>query len=129
VTMWGAARLAAAPRTPAVGSRVLVVDGAAPDAAASTLERYVTATGAPIEPRPALVVWPESALTADFERDPEAWTRLRSFVDGLGTPLVAGGVSTTIAANGDVRRFNSVHFLRPRHGMMSYHKRLLVPFA
>src|SRR5262249_55987494 len=77
----------------------------------------------------ALVVWPESALPDDLEEDAAAWVRLSRFVEDLGIPLVTGGGGSAVGDDGHVVRFNSVHFLRPRHGMLSYHKRLPVPFA
>jgi apolipoprotein N-acyltransferase len=128
VVAWGAARI---DRTPAPDGpiRVLLVDGAAATAGESTLERYVAASRPLPGDVPTLVVWPESALTVDPTMDPEAWRRLRSFVDGIGTTLVTGGVGSAVAADGRILRFNSVHVVRPAHGMRSYHKRLLVPFA
>jgi apolipoprotein N-acyltransferase len=129
VAAWGAARI---DRTPAAGDgaiRVLLVDGAATTATESTLERYVAASRVPAGDAPALVVWPESALTIDPGMDPKTWRSLRAFVDGLGTTLVTGGVGSTVDARGRILHFNSVHVIRPAHGMRSYHKRLLVPFA
>ncbi len=129
VAAWGAARV---DRTPVAGDgaiRVLLVDGAATSAAESTLERYVAASHAPAGDVPTLVVWPESALTIDPGMDPKTWRSLRAFVDGLGTTLVTGGVGSALGADGEIVHFNSVHVIRPAHGMRSYHKRLLVPFA
>ncbi len=129
---WGRARLDAIPATTSDGAvRVLLVDGAATSEDESTLARYLAASEAHVgtPPPPDLVVWPESALAADLERDADAWRRLRAFVDAHGTTLVTGGAGTTIGAGGRVERFNSVHVFRPRYAMVSYHKRLLVPFA
>jgi apolipoprotein N-acyltransferase len=129
VATWGAARI---DRTPAAGDgaiRVLLVDGAAATAAESTLERYVAASRPLAGDAPTLVVWPESALTIDPAMDPKTWRSLRAFVDGLGTTLVTGGVGSTLGADGGIVHFNSVHVVRPAHGMRSYHKQLLVPFA
>jgi apolipoprotein N-acyltransferase len=129
VAAWGATRLGSPVPSSDPGPRVLLVDGNAGDADESTLERYIAATPVGLEPRPALVVWPESALTVDLERDREAWKRLSAFVVELGATLVTGGVGSEIDAHGVVRRFNSIHVIAPRHGMRSYHKRLLVPLA
>jgi apolipoprotein N-acyltransferase len=93
------------------------------------LERYVEATQSVDSAQPALIVWPESALQDDLEREPQARTRLRRLVEDRATPLLTGATGSAIAEDGTTLSFNSVHFLRPRHGMSSYHKRLLVPFA
>lgn len=128
-TLWGAHRLATATSPASDAPRILMIDGNAASAGESTLERYIAAMPPLPSASPALVVWPESALPNDFERDRPAWERLRLFVDGLDVPLISGGTGGAIAADGSVVAFNSVHFLRPRHGMASYHKRLLVPLA
>jgi apolipoprotein N-acyltransferase len=128
VAVWGSTRLAGTV-TPTPGVEVLTVDVGARQAADGTLERYVAATPRRSDPRRALVVWPESALTVDLERDRAAWHRLRGFVDEQETALLAGGVGGAVGSDGEVVRFNSVHFLRPGHGMLSYHKVRLVPLA
>jgi apolipoprotein N-acyltransferase len=127
---WGSARPARAGRAAAGAPfRVLLVDGAAARAADSTLDRYLAVTSAHLDPLPDLIVWPESALPIDLERDVGAWTRLRAFVDAHDTALVTGAAGTALGAGRRLETFNSVHVLRPRYAMLSYHKRLLVPFA
>jgi apolipoprotein N-acyltransferase len=128
-TAWGAYRMGTAAAVAPGAPRVLLVDGAAADQRESTLARYARATRLPAGPPPALVVWPESALWVDFAGDHAAWTQLSRFVEGLGTTLVTGGLGTEVGRNGTVERFNSVHVIRPRHGMRSYHKRVLIPLA
>lgn len=127
--LWGGQRVARMSASPPEGPRIVLVDGAAAAAGESTLERYLAATGSAAVGRAALVVWPESALTLDLVQDAAAWRRLGAFVDELGVPLAAGGLGSAVTDGGRVAHFNSVHFMRPRHGMLSYHKRLLVPFA
>lgn len=128
-TAWGAARLAtpvaAAPGAPVV----LAVDLVATDASASTLDALVAATPADRSARHDLVLWPESALDLDLVRDRGAWRRIGELVARTGAPLVTGGLSFEIGADGGSRRFNSLHLIRPGFGMQSYHKRLLVPLA
>ena len=126
VVTWGALRLQ---QTTPPGPRVILVDGAASEMAESTLERYIAATPAVDVPGAALVVWPESALVVDLAREPAAWKRLSAFVETLGTPLATGGIGSAIVGDDDVIRFNSVHFVRPRHGMRSYHKQVVIPIA
>jgi apolipoprotein N-acyltransferase len=126
VATWGTLRLE---HTTSPGPRVILVDGAASEMAESTLERYIAATPAVDGSGTALVVWPESALVVDFAQDPAAWKRLSAFVETLGTPLATGGIGRDIGDGGDVISFNSVHFIRPRHGMLSYHKQVVIPIA
>jgi apolipoprotein N-acyltransferase len=126
---WGDRRIAAPPVAAGASGEVVLVDGGAQTVGESTLERYVDATPRTLDPPPALVVWPESALDVDLERDRSAWLRLAAFVDGLGVPLVTGGIATALDTGGEPMRFNAVHYVRPRHGVESYYKRWLMPLA
>jgi apolipoprotein N-acyltransferase len=138
-TAWGAARLATPLPAPPDAPVVLAVDLVATEPAASTLDALIAAT--PIEGtratadrprrggRPDVVLWPESAINLDLARDRAAWRRLGEFVERADTTLVTGGLTFAIAEDGRSERFNSLHVLRPRFGLHSYHKRLLVPLA
>lgn len=127
--VWGAHRLDAPLGAAAHPIRVRAVDPVATDVTQSTLAALVAATplerGAP----PDLLLWPESAITADLARDRAAWRTLAEFVERAGTTLVTGALSVGIGANGRPERFNALDVVRPRHGIESYHKRLLVPLA
>ena len=126
VMVWGAARPT---DRPSAGARVVLVDGDAGRMTESTLDRYIAATP-PVDARqPTLVVWPESALPVDLTQDTATWERLRRFVADLGVPLLTGGIGSALADDGRRVPFNSVHFVRPQHGMLSYHKQLLIPIA
>ena len=126
---WGMWRVATGTIAPSVpGPRVAAIDLNAARAAASTLDGYVAASAAAAAARPALFIWPESALTMDPEHDRSAWATLTRFVEGHGTPLLAGGPGSVRSSAG-LAHFNSAHLLSPAHGMRSYHKRGLVPFA
>jgi len=127
-TAWGAWRLAT-PLAVAPGPRVVAVDPAADDSRASTLDALVAATPAGPGPRPDLVLWPESALNLDLAHDRDAWRRVTGWVERQQTTLVTGGVTVAHDHDGGRTRFNSLHLLRPRFGIQSYHKRLLVPLA
>ena len=126
VVVWGTAR---PERTTSAGPRVVLVDGDAAGVAESTLERYIAATRVVDAQHPALIIWPESALAVDPTRDAAAWDRLRGFVAELGIPVLTGGIGSALDADGGLVLFNSVHFVRPQHGMLSYHKQLLIPLA
>lgn len=127
---FGGRRLATAP--PARGSAGMelgLVDIAATGASAQSLETYLAASRGPAGAPPSVLVWPESALPTDIERDRTAWGALARFVEATGATLIAGGPGSSLRADGRLARFNSVHVLRPAQGLHSYHKRLLVPFA
>jgi apolipoprotein N-acyltransferase len=129
-TAIGAVRLATAPAAPqSSGLSIGLVDVAASAPSAGSLYRYLSASLDPEgSPTPALV-WPESALATDIERDRASWAELTRFVTTTGTTLIAGGPGSSLRSRGRLARFNSVHVLRPARGLRSYHKRLLVPFA
>lgn len=127
-TLWGERRLASPVDTPADAPVVVAVDVGAHDAAQSTLERLIAATPPPAGRRD-LVVWPESAITSDLARDRAAWRRLTDFVTQTGATLAAGGMTLVLEPDGGTTRFNSLHVIRPRFAIESYHKRLLVPLA
>ncbi len=124
---WGALRVPAG--ASAMGPEIVAVDVDATTEAESTLERYLAASEEAAARRPALLVWPESALTVDVEHDRVAWQRLGAFLEAHGTPLLAGGLAAVRRAGGGSARFNAAHLLVPGHGMQSYHKRGLVAFA
>jgi apolipoprotein N-acyltransferase len=127
-TAWGTTRLAATLPVAADPPVVLAIDLDASDASASTLDAFLAAT--PTD-RGAidLVLWPESALNVDLARDRAAWRRIADFTERSGATLVTGGISVAIGAGGGEKRFNSLHVIRPRFGVESYHKRLLVPLT
>ncbi|HYR96608.1 MAG TPA: apolipoprotein N-acyltransferase [Candidatus Binatus sp.] len=126
---WGALRVARAGDPEPGGPRIVAIDIDAPERSASTLERYLASSAEPAATHPALLVWPESALAADVEHDRPTWTALDAFVATHGTALLAGGPGSARRDGRGPARFNSAHLLSPGHGMQSYHKRGLVPFA
>ncbi len=127
---WGARRVAVEGMAgSAPGPRIAAVDVDAARAADGTLDRYVAASEGAVAAAPALLVWPESALTTDPEHDRAAWATLNRFVDAHATPLLAGGPGSVRRGAAGLAHFNAAHLLTPAHGMRSYHKRGLVPFA
>jgi len=127
---FGVLRLATVPpRDGSAGPALGLVDVGATAPSARTLATYLAASRDPAGSPPSTLVWPESALPTDIERDRAAWGELSRFVDATGATLIAGGPGSRPRADGRLARFNSVHVLRPGQGLHSYHKRLLVPFA
>jgi apolipoprotein N-acyltransferase len=129
VTGWGARRMREAEGEPAPGPTVAAVDLDARSAVAGTLDRYVVASRAAVAAHPALVVWPESALVSDLERDPAAWATVNGLATESGIPVLAGGPGSARRDGPGFARFNSAHLVSPGRGLRSYHKRGLVPFA
>jgi len=126
---WGYLRLSAAgTEGQPAGAAIVAVDIGAMQPAPSALDQYLAASSTRATARPALIIWPESALTTDIEHDRVAWAKLSGFVASTGTPLLAGGPGAR-RTSGRLARFNSAHLLQPGHGLQSYHKRSLVPFA
>lgn len=78
--------------------------------------------------RPDLVLWPESAIEVDLERDHAAFLRLKAFVDASDVSVLTGGPGS-VRTGRTFARFNSIHLLPPGHGLSSYHKRQLMPLA
>lgn len=126
---WGTLRLQTGEDARADGPSILAVDIKAMRQEASTLEAYLAASRDSVSTAPELLIWPESALPTDIERDRAAWTELRTFTAGRDVPLLAGGPGSSLRSGDKLTVFNSVHLLRPNGGLQSYHKRLPVPFA
>jgi apolipoprotein N-acyltransferase len=111
------------------GVEVVAIDIGATQPAPNALDQYLAASSDRAAARPALIIWPESALTTDIEHDRVAWAKLTAFVASTGTPLLAGGPGARRTSRRLLARFNSAHLLDPGRGLQSYHKRYLVPFA
>jgi apolipoprotein N-acyltransferase len=124
----GQLRLTRADARPAAGPEILAIDVQALTPAAGSLERYLAASRNAVGPGLSLVVWPESALTADVERDRVLWGELTRFVGAVGVPLLAGGPGFALRERRLVE-FNSMHLVRPPGALESYHKRHPVPIA
>jgi len=125
---WGRLRLASDADAVA-GPRVVAVDVNARTRAAGTLDRYLAASAAATADGPAIVLWPENALTADLEHDPAAWTAVTGFVTAHGATLLTGGPAAALVAGRGVVQFNAARLVAPSAAMQTYRKRGLVPFA
>src|SRR5204862_3525609 len=104
---------------PSDGPQIVAVDIDAADRSASGLDRYLAASKEAAALHPALIVWPESALTTDIEHDRVAWGVLSAFVAATGTPLLAGGPAAAPAGGRRVAHYNAARFLDPGRGMRS----------
>ena len=91
-----------------------------------TLEVYERLARLAAAERPALIVWPETALPFFLRREPELGPRVQAFVADVGIPMLIG--SPDVGADGLL--YNSAFFLG-RDGEIRgrYDKRHLVPFG
>lgn len=89
------------------------------------LENHVRLT-AMVPPEADLVVWPESSVGIDPERDPAVGAALRDAARGIGRPLIVGG---TLAR--DDGRYQVMAYLVSPEGEIvdRYQKTHLVPFG
>ncbi len=117
--------------------RVALVQGAVPNAwradparAPDALAAFVSATRETLESRPALVVWPENAVSFLLEPNEVLRAAAAALLQSSGALLLTGGPRFAQDEPGRVAFFNSA-FLLDGHGTVraTYDKRRLVPFA
>lgn len=91
-----------------------------------TLETYERLARRAATERPALIVWPETALPFLLRLEPELGPRIQGFVADVGIPMLIG--SPDVGADGLL--YNSAFFLGPDGTIRGrYDKRHLVPFG
>lgn len=102
----------------------------------ASMESLEQLTRAAAADRPALIVWPESAIPGDLRSDPLLVARLQRLTDEIGIPLIVGAAQVEKFATGKTevtigsRLFNTAYLLRPDEPLaLPYRKRVLVPFA
>ncbi len=96
-----------------------------PDAFANALDRYTALTVRAAAFRPALIVWPETVITAALNKTPALQARFSALAKRANSELVVG----TFFVEG-TQEYNALYFFRPDGGLDAiYRKRQLVPFA
>jgi len=100
-----------------------------------TLDRLERLTRAAAASRPAVIIWPETAVW-DLSRDPALVERLHGLADAAETPLIVGASEVVKFAPEQegvmvrTRSHNSAYFVEPRRPLGEpYRKIRLVPFA
>jgi apolipoprotein N-acyltransferase len=134
---WGESRLRAAP-PPAIARLALVQPNIASedkwnpakqDSVVGTLYRF-SREAAALEPRPDLILWPETALPFYVRLEPAKLLRLFGLVRELGIPILAGYPDAHLAGSGDVITHNAAGVIRPGGAIAAqYEKMHLVPFG
>jgi len=91
-----------------------------------TLETYERLSRRVAADRPALIVWPETAVPFFLRREPELGQRVRAFVAETGIPMLIGSPDV----GEDDLLYNSAFLLASDGGLAGrYDKRHLVPFG
>lgn len=91
-----------------------------------TLEIYERLARLAAAERPALIVWPETALPFFLRREPELGPRVQRLVADTGVPMLIGSPD----AGEDGLLYNTAFFLGPDGTVLGrYDKRHLVPFG
>jgi apolipoprotein N-acyltransferase len=132
---WGAARIGAAPAVAADRPVIRLAQPNIPQGdkwedgrARRIFDNLLSLTGAPAATPPALVVWPEVAVTFLFDRSPDALALAREALPP-GASLAVGSVRAE-GDHPDWRLFNSLLFHGPDGAPRGfYDKRRLTPFG
>jgi len=133
---YGTLRLHAAAATSGDAIEVAVVQAHLPlgsqwrrELYGKNLETYLRLTGEALDRgRPALVVWPESAMTFFLADEPAYRHWIATVLEPADVPLIAGG---PFAAAGDAEAYlNSAFLIAPDGEIRArYDKQILLPFA
>jgi apolipoprotein N-acyltransferase len=101
-----------------------------PEFADQTLQRYERLTRATVGDRPALVIWPETALPFFLEDGGARRDRVFALARDIGAYLLVGAPAFEVGGGPGLAQYNRVHLIGPdgqEHG--SYDKTVLVPFG
>jgi apolipoprotein N-acyltransferase len=90
----------------------------------------MTREAAALEPQPALIIWPETALPYYVRLEPGKLQRVYDLVKEIGIPVLAGYPDAHLGAGGDVITNNAAGIIRPNGKIgAQYEKIHLVPFG
>ena len=134
---WGAARLAKAERHPLL--RVAMVqpniaseekwDPARQDSVVATIYRLHRAAAA-ADPRPDLILWPETALPFYLRLEPAKLARFVALVREGGVPVLLGYPDARLSASGGTLTHNAAGLVMPNGKFNAQYEKIhLVPFG
>ncbi len=96
-----------------------------PEAFDRALTRYTSLTLEAAATHPALIVWPETVITAALDEQPALRARFAALAKRTKAEVVVGTFDVV-----GTRQYNVLYFFRPDGGLDAiYRKRQLVPFA
>jgi apolipoprotein N-acyltransferase len=91
---------------------------------------YLTERALATQPRPELILWPETAMPVSLNMSNEYTREIRSWVTQWKVPLITGAYATRVE---DLfRESNSAYLLEPRGAIIEqqiYHKNILLAFG
>jgi apolipoprotein N-acyltransferase len=99
-----------------------------PSVQSRTLALYAGLTQDAVKQKPAIVIWPETALPLVLRREPEVVDLLRSLSRENGAPLVVGSIDA-VGKDRSVRLYNSTFIVTQQGIVDKYDKIHLVPFG
>lgn len=140
--LWGAGILhpasqEAALTITAIQPNIQIAERETEEGRRANLERLEQLTRRAAADRPALIVWPESAIPGDLHHDLPLVTRVQHLSDQIGIPLILGAAQVEKFAKAESeitiehRMFNTAHLFQSGNPLAHhlYRKRVLVPFA
>ena len=99
------------------------------DTVLGTLERITRSAGA-LEPRPNLIIWPETSLPFYVRLEPLKLHRLLTLVRQVGIPVLAGYPDARLSTSGSVMTHNAAGLIRPSGSFAGQYEKIhLVPFG
>ncbi len=134
---YGGARLAAVAAEPVPSMRVALVQGNVPGRwktdpvrAGDVFAAYLETTRAIVARHPALVLWPENAVSFLLAPNERLRSEIAAAVGPGGPPVLLGGPRVDTGGGGHARFFNSAWLVTSGGEVASvYDKRQLVPFS
>lgn len=134
---WGTGRLAAAKTTPLARVAILQPNvgseekwaPARQDSVVRRIER-LTREAAASKPKPAVILWPETALPFYVRLEPVKLRRLLDLAREVGVPILAGYPDARLDPNGDVLTHNAAGLVLPSGSISGQYEKIhLVPFG
>ena len=134
---WGSGRLAAARTVPL--ARIAIVqpnigshekwEKAMQDSVVRRLER-LTREAAAARPKPAVILWPETALPFYVRLEPVKLRRLLDLAREVGVPILAGYPDARLDPNGNLLTQNAAGLVLPSGSISGQYEKIhLVPFG